>query len=475
MGCAHVSGLARGGDKIELIKSDRKILGNDNLIFRIGLFAFLWALLVAVLVQLILLPYVFPQWHAGDGLLKGGDWVNFHKVAVELAAQIKLQGWQVWELRPQGQAPSGIAAALYAFTGIDKPWVLLPLNAFLHALAAVLLFNLVQRFVSNSTAAAVGVLPFIMFPSAMTWYAMIHKDSLFIAGILMFLWGWIEIGWQRQEKGLERRYITAVFVLIFGMLFVWVVRPYFLSIMQMLVIFFCFAIIFKAGLAFLRNRDLPKSIQIIAVFLALATSLLIIPSLPFASNPSSASTLSSAYIPAPISEWNNSPWIPDLLENKISQLAATRDDFRFRYPDAGSNIDVNITFTSFFDIAAYFPRAMGTVLLQPFPSLTVSEAKTGQNTMMRRIAGFEMLVIYVSLLGLILFLWRYGLKNGLFPLIVSCLFAMLVQALTITNIGTLYRMRYVFLLTLVAIGLAAIIDELMKRNIIKSNFFLFRK
>jgi len=109
---------------------------------RIGLLFFLYPLLAALLVQLVILPYVFPKWNAGDGILAGGDWYMFHQQAVSLAREIHAQGWSVWELRPQGQAPVGIAAAIYALT-LPKPWTLIPLNAALHAAAVMLLFLII--------------------------------------------------------------------------------------------------------------------------------------------------------------------------------------------------------------------------------------------------------------------------------------------------------------------------------------------
>src|SRR5262249_7723224 len=108
-----------------------------------GIFAY--AAVAALLVQLVLLPHVFPAWHAGHRLLLGGDWLYFHALAAALAPRIPAQGGAAWELRPQGQPPSGIAAAIYALT-LPEPWALVPLNAALHATAGVVLLRIVQVF-----------------------------------------------------------------------------------------------------------------------------------------------------------------------------------------------------------------------------------------------------------------------------------------------------------------------------------------
>ena len=52
---------------------------------RVWLVLFVVASLVAVMVQLVILPYIFPGWDAGHGLLAGGDWVTFHQMAVAQA------------------------------------------------------------------------------------------------------------------------------------------------------------------------------------------------------------------------------------------------------------------------------------------------------------------------------------------------------------------------------------------------------
>ena len=67
---------------------------------RLWLLFFAYAAIVALLVQLVLLPYVLPGLHAGNGLLIGGDWIGFHHQAAELADQVRANGWSAWRLRP---------------------------------------------------------------------------------------------------------------------------------------------------------------------------------------------------------------------------------------------------------------------------------------------------------------------------------------------------------------------------------------
>ena len=157
---------------------------------KIWLGFFAYAVLVALIIQLVVLPYLFPAWHAGNGLLKGLDCVWFHELAVELAQKINAQGWSAWKLRPSGQAPAGIAGAIYAIS-VPKLWTTIPLNAALHATAALVLLKILLIFISRWRIAILFVLPFLMYPSAVTWYSQNHKDGYSIAGVFLFVYGWI--------------------------------------------------------------------------------------------------------------------------------------------------------------------------------------------------------------------------------------------------------------------------------------------
>ena len=152
----------------------------------------------ALAIQLVVLPYLLPAWHAGNGLLVGGDWIAFHNYAVGRAARIRAEGWSAFELRPLWNAPIGIASAVYALTW-PKPWTLIPLNAALHATAAALLFRLLQGFVADWRWAAVGVAPFVFYPSALEWVSQIHKDGFFITGYLCLFVAWAELA--RHDPG----------------------------------------------------------------------------------------------------------------------------------------------------------------------------------------------------------------------------------------------------------------------------------
>ena len=150
--------------------------------------AFIYTCMVSVFVQLILLPHLFPRLHAGGGLFIGcPDSMALNQLAVDMAEKIRISGWGVWMLRPHNQSPAGIASIIYALTW-SKLWVLIPLNAALHASAFLIIFQLINLFIKNQINSFLCVLPFLVFPSNLQWTAQLHKDGFSILGSVLILY-----------------------------------------------------------------------------------------------------------------------------------------------------------------------------------------------------------------------------------------------------------------------------------------------
>ena len=414
-----------------------------NSLFHIWLWLFIYVLSTSIFIQFVVLPYIFPSFHAGDGLLKGGDWIYFQKLAVDLAQKIKTQGWSAWELRPSGQAPAGIAGAIYALT-VPKPWTLIPLNAALHATASLILLLIISQFTDNRRIALLSILPFVFFPSAMTWFTQIHKDGYFILGALLFIHGWLTFLRIIQEKVRWSEVVQGIFFIYVGVIFVWIVRPYGVQMLQGLdlgvtmVMSIVFIVHFaKKGMHFKR-----LIISLLIVWMVLITIT------PFTRG------VVDYEMPLLPQGWLKSSWVPDFIENKIYSLSQVREGFRKGYPEAGSNIDTDISFHSVGDIIRYIPRALEIVLFAPFPKDWFGEGVSQWNTVMRRISGFEMTVVYISLGFLFFFIAFYMRNMQMWVAIFFAVGMMLVYGLAITNVGSLYRVRYGFLMILVAFGWA---------------------
>jgi hypothetical protein len=160
---------------------------------------------------------------------------------------------------------------------------------------------------------------------------------------------------------------------------------------------------------------------------------------------------------APLAEehWKKSSWLPLFLENKVYYLAQVRKGFRLS--GGRSIIDNDIGFGSVKDMLIYMPRAAQIVLLAPFPNQWLGEGSYPGNTLMRRISVFEMIVVYFVLLFLPYALWHWRKRIEIWIIFIFCIYIMCVLGLVICNIGSLYRTRYVYIMILVALGIAGFI------------------
>lgn len=453
--------------------------------FWLWLIFFLYTALVAVLVQMVLLPYVFPAWHGGNGLLVGGDWLSFHHFAVDLAEKIKTTGWGAWELRPQGQTPAGIAAIIYALT-VPQPWTMIPLNAVLHASAALVLLHIVEVFITNRKYALLCVLPFLLFPSAMTWYTQLHKDGFFILGCLCFLYGLILLA-----KDLEREFevweaIKSIAIIIAGIILVWIVRPYGVQMLLGVTVGIVTLIgVIMIGKLRRGQINISNVLKILASYLIVILILIpfkgwggIVVETPILQeygtqeysteqnhNVSQMATApkNSEFQAKPQDSWLANlgaaavrlayyPW--QYMNGIAYSLGSVRDGFRFGYPGAGSNIDCNVGLYGVKDIICYLPRAIEISFLAPFPNQWFAQGTLVANTAMRRVSALEMFLIYIFLAFLPYSLWHWRKRIEVWIVMIFCTAMMLGFALVISNIGSLYRTRYGFIMTLVSVGIA---------------------
>lgn len=453
---------------------------------------FAYTALVAFFVQLVLLPYVFPQWHFGHGLLISYfDAHSAHHIASDLARKIHTEGWSVWELRANGQGQAGIAAAIYSLTLVE-PWVLIPLNAALHATATFVLLLITNSLLSNRRLALLAVLPFLAYPSAMTWYTQILKDGYSIAGTLMVMYSWTLLARRREWERRKSRLYLPLLLAILGISIIWVVRPFVVGMMQMIGVVVSLLI----TLLIIWQGDYRKLhgvavtfLGVLVVWTAFGAMKLFKPvgdkvalveatsmtrsgikeakdNLKETTIVRESGILESVF--ARVSpEWTRSDWLPPFIDVKLQALSGAREGFRTGYLTAVSNIDSDIKLRSATDVIKYLPRAAQIAFLAPFPAHWLGVGSLEANTMMRRITAFEMLGVYFSLLFLPYAIWHWRKRIELWIILICCIPPLLIYGIVVANIGTLYRMRYGFLMTLVALGLAgfiAMVQQIRQRR-----------
>lgn len=447
-------------------------------LWRLWWLFFGYTALVSLLVQFVLLPYVFSRWHAGGGLLLGSDSVWHHAQAVHIAQRIQAHGWSVWRLRPGGQAPAGIASAIYVLT-TPQPWTLIPLNAALHATAAVVLLLIIELFVADRRVALWSALPFLLFPSAAFWYTQLLKDGWLICGALLLIYGWALLARRETWSSDWRPPVQAAEYVLLGALLAWIVRPYSVQIMQYI------ASVVGVGVAatFLaRRRGARMSWERIAMAFVLMITLvaLLTPLTRGISVETPASKAPYAFWqlqksgawwqrrwtaadqrpfawlrvggPPPAVMWESSPWLPGFADSALHGLAIAREDLRYGYQSAGRRIDADIGFRRPSDVIAYLPRATTVAFLAPWPAQWLERGADEPNWAMRLVSAGEMAFVYVALVFLPFAIWRWRRRVELWVVLAFCVGMMVVTAEAITNMSSLYRMRYGYLMVLVGLG-----------------------
>ena len=414
----------------------------------------------ALFIQIVLLPHLLPHLHAGNGLLVGGDWLGFHQMAASQAERVLLFGWNEWQLRPSGHAQVGILSALYVVLK-PAPWVLIPLNALLHAASATLLASMLRMITGRIWISILATLPFLLFPSAATWYAQIHKDGFYIFGYFLCLYGWMTLCNSTDAKGTQKLSFSGFFCILSGALMVALVRDWGVKLLVLMGCVFVFGMTLRL---FAMNRLRLWRKATLTIFILL--------SIPWLTNEYSgnhyfdAVKITEHRTAPPQSEANPAQWaplsaiwkkssnLPDRIDAQLAAVSQVRREFLLGSVGASSAIDPEVRFRDAGDFFKYLPRALQVGLLAPFPSDWLAQGRIPASTIMRRISAAEMLITYVSLCFVPYLLFRSRRSLNIWLFLMVNLLILLLYAYVVPNVGTLYRLRYGALMPLVAMGVA---------------------
>lgn len=430
---------------------------------------FSFATAAALLFQKFLLPLAAGL-HHGQGLVQG-DSAYFHSIAVDLAERIRQHGWSEWRPYPTPSADGNVAllAALYVLFGVD-PSLMVPVNAALHALTGTLLFLMGRMLWQGRVGTLVGMIAgtlYVVFPSSLNWYGQIHKDGFAIAGTALILYAWIaaESGWTGRREA-----AAAILTTLAGVGLIVFVRPYHLT-----VVIGGALVMLLAKLLPLRGQGKPASVRrtlaLQAVLLAtMVASVQLAPRT--GAGEQSYSQWNKTEQPAGVLgrealawQWQRTPWIPSFVENYVEVMARTRVgliDTGVNYYQAGSLYDADVLPASTPAVAAYAPRALQIALFAPFPSLWFEKLSAT-----RMVAVGETAVWYLIAPGLLLAL-LLARSRAVVALVAFALAILTLYGITIANVGTLYRVRYLYLFLLALVGLAGWFRLLERRGLLPS-------
>ena len=486
--------------------------------WRLWCIFFAYSALVTLLIQLVVLPYILPTIHGGHGLLVEADSVYHHEMSADLAQRVRTEGWSTWRLRPEGEhALHGVASAVYAVT-VAEPWTLIPLHAALHATSALVLMWVVAMLVPSGRHALLAALPFLLFPSAMAGYAQVAKDVYTICGGFLFLYGWLLLAECRTRWPGWRAALTVIALIVGGTTLSWSMRLYTVYILQGIatlfavmlsarnladvwreaavvrglaasasawsVVLLLFVPFIGAGM-YLREAPAPRESSAVSPPRTMARAVgesAVSPTgavgesavSPDRESTSPATLAELEFEGAPSAPDSDEPWtesvlMPGALRDALYSLVAAR--LRWSSNQGNSTIDLSFMPDSatgpdgqpvpqstgpglWRDMLGYLPRAITVAFLAPFPVHWFQQGSFPSTTLMRQIAGVEMLLVYVAWLGLAVVAWRWRSRIELWLILVYGLVNILVWTYAIPNLGTLYRVRYGPLMLLVGLGLA---------------------
>ena len=430
----------------------------------------------AVLVQFLVLPAFVPSLHAGHGLLVGQDSIGYHAIAAGMAESIRQTGWSAWSLAPQGQTAAGLAAPFYYLIA-PEPWSLIPVNAALHATAGAMVMQLVRNLDVDWKIAFTGGALWVGLPSSLQWVTQIQKDGYFFAGMLGALLGFTMVLRVVCAKADAPALRHGVGLLVAGIAVAGIARPYGFQLMQVIATVFALIAI-PIALASVRRGGLAvaRCVTVFCTLVGIATALGFAPRDARLDPTAPVATGAAAIGTAPVEliagkPWQRSEMLPALVDGAFMRLAIARRGYlSSSYASAGSMVDLDLQFHSAQDVFAYLPRAIQIGFLAPFPAQWLTQGASRGGTAMRLVAAVEMFILYPLLvIGLPVAAWRWRTRPEFWLITAFCSFFIVTYTCVTPNIGSLYRMRYGFLMTLAAIGLAALWTSAGDRHNQKGN------
>jgi hypothetical protein len=322
-----------------------------------------------------------------------------------------------------------------------------PLNALCYVGILLLVFSLGRRILDEQTALLATVI-IAVWPSFLAHTTQPLKDPVFIALALVYLT--INSLWLIRDYSLRRALAITGLGLIIEF-FLWIVKSDMWELMIAIGLLTCGAVLIRM----LRSRKFLWGNLAGAVLLVLLGVIIprvamqfYQPALSWAQNRGVAALYTEdepAFVSSSVSSYSPAASFPGA---KISQL---RHRFIILYPDAGSNIDTDVEFKSTADIIRYLPRAALIGLFAPFPNTWfVTGLQNGR--LGRLIGGSETLVLYLIELMALIGLWHKRREVSAWWLLLIPLIGCVSLGLVVTNVGALYRMRYVFVMLLVILG-----------------------
>jgi hypothetical protein len=309
-----------------------------------------------------------------------------------------------------------------------------PFNLFCYLGILLLVYKLGNEMF-GSRAALIASSTVALWPTFLLHTTQLLKDPLFILGMLALIFVMVQLlmragSWRPSLlRGAWGGIIASV---------LWIARSDMGALLIGTVLLGTLMLVVRQ---FQLSRASPSNLTALALMTLLTVAALLwLPVYRDADNPrikEAANNASHNPRPAAGVDWWQLP----------ARVGLVRERFIEKYSNAGSNIDPYVKLTNTADLIRYLPRAVAIGLFAPFPNMWFETGST-VGLSGRVLAGFEMLITYaIELLAVVALCQRWR-QLSLWLLFSIVTIGIAALGLVVVSIGTLYRLRYLYLILL---------------------------
>ncbi len=312
------------------------------------------------------------------------------------------------------------------------------------------------------------------------WNTQFHNENYVIPGVFLVLYGWIGVITMNEKNVFGKRFdlVLNLSSIAVGSFLIGLVRE--TTISSIFLLFVMIGLSFSIYWFIKRKKNWNLIFSIVTVFVSCAimwTTIKVIGSsrnrvlgviereiVSITNSNSDSINSDPAVIETPSNDrnsqkWRNTDWLPSVIDKQLKNLALYRKSLVKAWRDSGSAIDTDIIFNDAGELLSYIPRALQIGVLSPFPNTWFTTGKKITGEAMRAVSAFEMMFVYISLIGLPVFLWNYRKNPTVWIIFFVCISMILVYTMIVPNVGALYRFRYPYLMPLVSLGLIGWISQ----------------
>ena len=311
-----------------------------------------------------------------------------------------------------------------------------PVNLLCYLGLLMLTFTL-AKMIAGLRAAWMATLIVGLWPSLLLHSTQFLRDPLVLVAVLTLMMLLVralkaELNWRRAAVSVVAG-AAAIYL-------AWHVRPEMWPVIAAII----FVSLLLLLLKFVVTRKVLGINLLTMALLAVISIAMPRPSKDIVSQPLSTATAAGTAAPAPRTIWQ--------------PVAAARKKFVVFSGGAGSIIDETVLFNSTSDIIRYLPRALEIGYFAPFPTLWLTEGgKVG--SVGRIVSGFEMTLTYLFEALACFFVWHTRKRFSSWLLVLATVLGMLALGLVVTNVGTLYRVRYPFWILIVIMAAPVLVAK----------------